>query len=620
MRTHKLGAALSLVIAVLIVTILQRDAIAQNRANPPSAPSLAERQSFREKMLAIPPGKGCFVARYADPHPHWEKVKCGNPPKTPNPMARGPKPKYVGAGLDYFAQPSGGFITSATGSFDSVTNATAESGLTYHSPTVAHTNVFSLQLNANAFSTTSCSGSENCYGWEQFILSQTQCSGGPCIFIEYWLLNHASPCPSGQGWNYYAGTPTTVPGCFLNTTPTSVSVAVQPCCTGKLADLADLRLSGTVSGNTDIASLQVANGDVYIANNPSIVGLGKGWTQVEYNLVGDCCAYGAYFTAGPVTMKVRVSTVNGTQNAPTCSTTPICAGGFCGDTAETNNLNLTGSCSATGGTQPSISFTESGGGPLPPGITQGDTHLITINGDHYNFQETGEYILVQAGTDLIVQARQDYLGSNRSVSWNVGLAVQMGKDLIILYPNTSLVINLAQTQLSNGGSLSLDAGVTVSRHGNLFTISRPQGDIVQANALGNHIDATVQLGAAEVPLAHGLLVSRNGALSRRDGTILRGIVSPASLHDYAESWRVDAAHSLFPAEGRPQPSGISTPRVSDTPSKEAQDKAREACSRAGVTNAILLKDCVLDVGVTANDALVDPYVYSPKPKRDVTQP
>ena len=395
-------------------------------------------------------------------------------------MSRGPKPTYVGAGNDYFSQP-GGLITSATGSFDAVTNVTAEFGPTYHGgPNVAYANVYSLQMNANTFSTTSCSGSPNCLGWEQFIYSQTQCNGA-CIFIEYWLLYHTSPCPPGQGWNYYAGTPTTVPGCFLNTAFRGVPVQ-------SLKDLAALRLSGGVSGNTDTVSLSVANGDVYLATNPSIAGLGQGWKTVEYNLVGDCCAYGAFFTVGPASIKVRVSTVNGTPNAPACLTSAT------GTTAETNNLNLTGPCSPTGGAQPSISFTESGGGPLPPGVTQGDTHLITSNGIHYDFQETGEYILVQAGTDLIVQARQDYLGGNRSVSWNIGVAVQIGKDLIIIYPSPNIVINLVPTTLSDGGSVALDAGVTVTRHGNLFTIARPQGDIVQASALGNHIDATVRLG------------------------------------------------------------------------------------------------------------------------------
>lgn len=599
-RILSFGAA---TIAILLVLPETAGAAAPNNPAPSlTTRSATERQNFHEKMLSVPHGHGCFVAHYGDPQ--WHQVKCGHAPKTPNPMARGPKPYYVGGGTDYFSQP-GGLITSATGSFDAVTNVTAESGPTYSTPSVAHPNVYSLQMNANTFSTPSCSGAANCLGWQQFLYSQSQCNGGACIFIEYWLLNHTSPCPAGQGWLYYAGTPTTVPGCYLNTAFKDVPVQA-------LKDLAGLRLSGSVSGNTDNVSLSVANGDVYLASNPSVAGLGQGWQTVEYNLVGDCCDLGAYFTAGPATIQVRISTVNGTQNPPNCLTQAT------GDTAETNNLNLTGPCIKTGGAQPSISFTESGGGPLPPAITQGDTHLITINGTHYNLQETGEYILVQAGTDLIVEARQDYLGASRAVSWNVGLAVQMGRDLIILYPGTNMVVNLTPTQLTDGGSISLDAGVMVSRHGSLFTISRPGGDIVQASALGDHIDATVQLGAAEAKQAQGLLVSKNGNLVRRDGALLRNNLTAASLQDFVESWRVEPARSLFPAEGRPAVSGLNAPKASATPSKAAQEMARKACSAAGVTNAILLKDCILDVAVTGKVALADAYVHSPRPKRDTT--
>jgi hypothetical protein len=255
---------------------------------------------------------------------------------------------------------------------------------------------------------------------------------------------------------------------------------------------------------------------------------------------------------------------------------------------------------------------------LPLGITQGDTHLTTINGTHYDFQGAGEYILVQAGADFIVQARQDYLGGNRAVSWNVGLAVQMGRDSIIIFPRANPMINLVTTPLSDGSSVALDAGVTVTRHGNLFTISRPEGEIVQANAVGDHIDATVRLGAFTASQAKGLLVSRSAALANRDGALFSGKLSRATLHDYAETWRVQPTQSLFPAEGRPVASGMNKPRVSDTPSKAAQEKARKACSRVGVTNAILLKDCILDVAVTGNEAFADTYVYSPRPNRDVT--
>jgi hypothetical protein len=58
--------------------------------------------------------------------------------------------------------------------------------------------------------------------------------------------------------------------------------------------------------------------------------------------------------------------------------------------------------------------------------------------------------------------------------------------------------------------------------------------------------------------------------------------------------------------------------TSDVPTKAAQENARQVCSRADVTNAILLKDCILDVAVTGNEALADAYVYSPTPKRDIT--
>src|SRR5579871_5840834 len=133
MRGYKQQPLLSLVIAaVLLVTFVTRAAIAadEDHATTPTL-SAAERQTFQEKMLAIPlPGTGCYFARYSDPH--WQKVKCGTPPKTPNPMARGPKPYFVGNGTDYFAQ-SGNLITSATGSFDAVTNVTSEYGPTYYS-------------------------------------------------------------------------------------------------------------------------------------------------------------------------------------------------------------------------------------------------------------------------------------------------------------------------------------------------------------------------------------------------------------------------------------------------------------------------------------------------------
>lgn len=104
----------------------------------------------------------------------------------------------------------------------------------------------------------------------------------------------------------------------------------------------------------------------------------------------------------------------------------------------------------------------------------------------------------------------------------------------------------------------------------------------------------------------------------RDGALFHGRFSTRNLHEYAENWRVNPAQSIFPPEGRPLVSGATNSNAEGLPSKSAQDTARQACSRVGVTNAILLKDCILDVGVTGNDGLAEPYVYSPRPKRDAT--
>src|SRR5208282_960644 len=89
-------------------------------------------------------------------------------------------------------------VSLAVGSFDSVagvTSVTSEFG----------SDDYSLQLNVNTFSSPVCSGAGTplqCVGWQQFIFSNGQC-GGPCTFMQYWLIGWGkTTCPSGS-WQYY---------------------------------------------------------------------------------------------------------------------------------------------------------------------------------------------------------------------------------------------------------------------------------------------------------------------------------------------------------------------------------------------------------------------------------
>src|SRR6185436_20645262 len=106
-------------------------------------------------------------------------------------------------------------ISTAIGSFPTVTNVTSESGPVGNTgPSLPNT--YTLQLNTNFFSSTVCAGSPNpgCRGWEQFVYENRDTFGR--AFIQYWLIEYSKPCPAGQGWTLtaVAGFPGT--SCYKN--------------------------------------------------------------------------------------------------------------------------------------------------------------------------------------------------------------------------------------------------------------------------------------------------------------------------------------------------------------------------------------------------------------------
>jgi hypothetical protein len=148
-------------------------------APPAASPPNEVLHNWRRGMTQVPvPRPGCFTANY--PNTRWQEVPCVTPPAVPFPPARGPQPDTIGNGHDASAEVTG-LISTAVGSFDSVTGVTSESG-----PNGA--NEFSLQLNSSFFITSTCSGAQNpplCKGWQQFVLSSFQANAA---YMQYWLL------------------------------------------------------------------------------------------------------------------------------------------------------------------------------------------------------------------------------------------------------------------------------------------------------------------------------------------------------------------------------------------------------------------------------------------------
>jgi hypothetical protein len=384
-----------------------------------------------------------------------------------------------------------------------------------------------------------------------------------------------------------------------------------------VSDLGSLKMVSDISGGNDTVTISDASGTLGAKTYSSIAGLGSGWTGVEYGIYGDCCSVETFFTATTTaTIKVRVAVVNGTTNAPTCATS------FNGTTAETNNLNLTGACTTVSGANPAIVYTMSGGGSLPAGVSVGDPHLTTFHGAHYDFQHSGEYILAEADPDFQVQVRQVIITppNKPAIAYNVGGAVKMGQDRFAVTLKGVEIDGQARV-IPNGETIRLADDVTVDHRENVYTISRPLGDIVHVNTYNDHVDVSVTIGATNAASVRGLLVGSGDVRVPFVGRDKKpvSLQTLSGMSEFIESWRVEAKESLFSDEGRPTPSGpVESLTVAKLdPAKAAE--ARKQCIARGVKEPTALEDCTLDVSVIGRPELANRFVFAPKVRVVVPQ-
>jgi hypothetical protein len=301
-------------------------------ASPPArSPDAQMHEDWREAIARTPvPQEGCFAAAYPDTG--WKQVACTVAPRRPyvprTGVPRSGRRSYTtGDGNDYSAVVTG-LISSAVGSFPAVTGLKSEKGYGNQA------NTYSLQANSQFFTTSVCGGAttpSSCLGWQQFVYSNSGTA-----FMQYWLINYGSKCPSG-GWMSYSG------DCYRNSAAVSVPTQV-------ITQLGSLKVTGTaVSGGIDTMVMTTASKAYSTTGKDSVVNLATAWNAVEFNIVGDGGGSAAKFNKG-TTLTVGIALKDGSTAAPTCK-------GDDGTTGETNNLTL-GACTVSGGTAPSVSFTE----------------------------------------------------------------------------------------------------------------------------------------------------------------------------------------------------------------------------------------------------------------------
>ena len=286
---------------------------------PAAAQSAASAQeAWRAAIVKTPaPAEGCFVAAY--PSTSWAQVACKAAPNRPYIPRHGRAiSNTVGNGNDYAAVTSP-LTKSAVGSFPVVTGVKSEKGYG------GAANTYSLQLNSGFMTTAACNGATHpseCQSWQQFVYSSSETAA----FMQYWLINYGSHCPSGGGWMSYQGS------CYKN----SAAVGVPQLAITKLSGFS---VSGSAASGGNDTMVFTSSGTAYsTSGKDTVVDLATAWDQSEFNVVGDGGGSAAKFNKGSsVTVNIAVS--DGSTTAPQCL-------GDDGTTGETNNLTL-GKCTAS---------------------------------------------------------------------------------------------------------------------------------------------------------------------------------------------------------------------------------------------------------------------------------
>lgn len=313
-----------------------------------------------------------------------------------------------------------------------------------------------------------------------------------------------------------------------------------------------------------------------------------------------------------------------------------------GDTSNSGGLN-------PDGTTEFDAYTDSVTGGAA--ANEGDPHITTVDGVHYDFQSAGEFVSLRDADGLQIQTRQTpvttasvvgpnpHTGLTTCVSLNTAVAARVGKHRVTFEPNLSGVPDPSGLQLRVDGVLTtlgangLDLGSSgrvLKSIGDGIEIDFPDGTVLIVTPLfwTSQGKWYLNVNVFHTPAIEGIM----GAIAR--GSWLPALPNgtslgprPAALHQryvdlyqtFADAWRVTDKTSLFdyapgtstatftlsgwPMENPPcdipgnPPVKPLDPRIAQRLCRGVVDKNRNA-------------DCVFDVTVTGESGFAKIYALS----------
>jgi hypothetical protein len=287
----------------------------------------------------------------------------------------------------------------------------------------------------------------------------------------------------------------------------------------------------------------------------------------------------------------------------------------------------------------------SGRGPSGPAESNGDPHLTSFDGLHFDFQAAGEFLLAKGG-DLEVQARQEPYGNSRSVTVNTQIAARVGDRRVTVSPGAGRddppVVRI-DGQLDplpagaprpfGGGTLARESGqdgwVDITWADGSTLVVRPVGKWGVAMAMTLSGDRAGQVGGVlgdfdgrpgndladrggrAIPYSVRATSGWTGLTRFKVAQEFEGRFFDALYDRFGEAWRISQRESLFDYGPGQSTKTFTLRRIPGKPvdseelRRQQREEAERICRAAGVTQPGPLEDCIVDVAATGNAAFAE---------------
>ncbi|HEV2638543.1 MAG TPA: M91 family zinc metallopeptidase [Actinocrinis sp.] len=250
------------------------------------------------------------------------------------------------------------------------------------------------------------------------------------------------------------------------------------------------------------------------------------------------------------------------------------------------------------------------------GETNGDPHLTTFEGVHYDFQAAGEFVAADDPRGgYQIQVRQQPFPGRPTIAVNTAVAMDVADDRLQVEMSTQGFVLTLNGTAQSSTTMTLPHGGTVDTGyadgSETLTVTWPDAStavISQIGVWGLHL--TANPSAAHTGNLRGLLGNLGAAASTSVQTAAGATISSPSFSTlypgFADSWRVTDASSLFtyaPGTSTATYTDKSFPHAAASLSSVPDLTAAKAqCTGAGITDPALLADCEFDVGLTGESA------------------